>query len=851
MRLIPKNTKVKTVLYRSITFADVILGVCVLAICALIVSTNLPYKLFIALGFACLTIPLFLSISDERLYMSAVFMLKHLFSRKKYTSTDGSIEGLIPFDHIEDTFIINKDGSFVGAIEIKPIEFRLLAEEKQNYFIDGMMTNALTAITYGQQGIILRLEKTLTLDDTIKTETERITELIQNYEKGCLSRNEYRTRLDILEARITELDSMNSESEIHYSGFYLCIIDRNKSAMQNTLSYIRRQLLSGGIAAEILCEENLTEFVSLSGQYKNLSFRLTDAITEKIKVSHIAITGYPLKVYNSWADELYDMPGTKVMMKLDPVEKLRAVKRIDNAINELSTRKAGKASKIIDQSTHIETLSALLTKIQNDNEALFDVTTIITVYDEPGDNANKKRVKQKLRELGFTYNDLIGRQQDAYLSAGLSFYDKLKLSRGIQASSVAASFPFVSDAILEEKGLLIGENKLPVIIDFFKRDESYVNSNMVIIGKPGSGKSYAAKSMIANLATMDCKIVIADPENEYTKLTESLNGKVLDASSAKYGKLNPFHIIQSLEDENDDGGDNSFYTHLLFLEEFMRVILPGINTDCLEMLNKLIQEMYTKEGITAESDLRKLKPADYPTFEDLGGLVDFKLKVEKDTYTVSCLKTIQNYISKFRTGGRYSALWNGPSSFDAKENLVCFNFQKLLANKNNLTAAAQMLLILKWVENEVIKNREYNERNGTDRKIVIVADEFHLFVDDKQETTLSTFQQLAKRIRKYDGMTIFITQSLKDFTGSPEIMKKSMAIINVSQYSLIFSLSPNDMTDLCALYEKAGQINESEQNTVVYNPRGCAFLIASPTMRTNIRIVTPVEVEQLFMENNK
>jgi hypothetical protein len=98
-------------------------------------------------------------------------------------------------------------------------------------------------------------------------------------------------------------------------------------------------------------------------------------------------------------------------------------------------------------------------------------------------------------------------------------------------------------------------------------------------------------------------------------------------------------------------------------------------------------------------------------------------------------------------------------------------------------------------------------------------------------------------------MQIVITQNVKDFAGTPETARKSMAIINVSQYSLIFSLSPNDMTDLCRLYEKAGQINETEQSSIIYNPRGSAFLISTPTSRTNIHVVATPCVESLFKQN--
>ena len=329
-------------------------------------------------------------------------------------------------------------------------------------------------------------------------------------------------------------------------------------------------------------------------------------------------------------------------------------------------------------------------------------------------------------------------------------------------------------------------------------------------------------------------------------LAKNLHGKVLDVASSKHGKLNPFHIIAALDDENDDGTKNSFFMHLQFLEEFYRLILLGINADSLELLNKLTVELYERKGITPLTDLSALSPDDYPIFDDLAGLIEEKLARANDDYNRACLKVIENYVAKFKSGGRNSNLWNGVSNFETDENFVCFDFQKLLANKNGQIANAQMLLVLKYLENEVIKNRDYNLLHGADRKIIGVVDEAHLFIDEKYPIALDFMYQLAKRIRKYNGMEIVITQSIKDFAGTPDTARKSMAIISVSQYSLIFPLSPGDMNDLCALYEKAGQINEIEADNIVHNERGCAFLISSPESRTNIRIVATPYFEKLF-----
>ena len=146
----------------------------------------------------------------------------------------------------------------------------------------------------------------------------------------------------------------------------------------------------------------------------------------------------------------------------------------------------------------------------------------------------------------------------------------------------------------------------------------------------------------------------------------------------------------------------------------------------------------------------------------------------------------------------------------------------------------------------VIKNRDYNILYKANRKIIVAIDEAHVFIDEKFPIALDFMYQLAKRIRKYDGMQIVITQNVKDFVGSPELARKSSAIINVSQYSLIFSLAPTDMSDLCTLYEKAGQINETESDNIVNLPRGCAFLITGPAKRTNLRIIASELVREIF-----
>ena len=373
---------------------------------------------------------------------------------------------------------------------------------------------------------------------------------------------------------------------------------------------------------------------------------------------------------------------------------------------------------------------------------------------------------------------------------------------------------------------------------------------MVIVGKSGSGKSYATKSLLSNLASEDAKIFILDPENEYSELAHNLHGKVINVGNAKYGRLNPFHIITALDDDEagvEGGGPGgSFATHLQFLEEFFRQILPDIDKDALEYLNSLIERVYLNFGITPETDLSTFTAEDYPIFDDLYDVVLAEFERTNNEYLRQLLRSLVNYIAKFSTGGRNANIWNGPSTITTDENFSVFNFQSMLANRNTTIANAQMLLVLKYIDNEIIKNRDYNTRYGLKRKVVVVIDEAHVFIDTKFPVALDFMFQLAKRIRKYNGMQIVITQNIKDFVGSEEIARKSSAIINACQYSFVFGLAPNDMDDLCKLYAKAGGINEQEQEDILGAKRGQAFTIMSPTSRSSFQIEVPSSMVDMF-----
>lgn len=812
-------------------------------------------------------------------------------SSSKQSTKGLTLEDITPFTGVSGGFIEYGKSYYAKVIQISPVEFRFYTEIKQNGMIDHMLGQIIRMVSGEQTASLVKIDRPVIYDEFIQSEFRKMKELKEAYLNGLVDEVELTGRVEVIYDRIMELEKINFDNKVVIPFHYLVFFDKNKSLLEEMTFNAGQILSASAMPHKVLEEKELVVFLKYSytkdfdereveglspDRYmdwilpKEIEFTGRTVKYDGVVTHNLRVIGYPTFVKNAWGYQMFNMPDTKVVMKFKPIERAKSIRNIDRSIDELRGQESstGKTSKLLEISNHIETLSTLLTMLQGDNETLFDVNIYVTVYDEeqteaarfraanpkappPPTQVNmKKRIRRQLAEGSFRTTDMFLQQIESYIGSQISANDPMrKRGRSIHSSSIAAAFPFVHCFLQDEGGINLGNSSgVPVFIDFYKRDQERINSNMVVIGKSGSGKSYATKTLLTNLAAENSKIFILDPENEYAQLAKSLDGKMIDVGSATQGRMNPFHIITSLADEGMEETDTniSFSTHLQFLEEFFRQILPGIDADALEYLNNLIVKMYESRGIDSETDLTKLTAADYPIFDDLYDKILFDYQASTGDYSKSNLRTLLNYISKFSTGGRNANLWNGEASISTNENFIVFNFQSLLANKNNTIANAQMLLILKWLDNEIIKNRDYNMKFGADRKIIVVIDEAHVFIDPKYPIALDFMYQLAKRIRKYNGMQIIITQNIKDFVGTEEIARKSTAIINACQYSFIFPLAPNDMHDLCRLYEKSGAINETEQEEIVNNGRGKAFAVTSPNFRTSISIVASPEVQKLF-----
>ena len=885
MRIIPRTTKVKVQFFRSISILDIIIAFAFQGLAVLLLVTNLGFARFILAALVIIiAIGLYIPFEGERFYLFLVHSVKYVFAVKKYTKGVGksqtNIDSFMPFKNIEDGFIVYKD-YYAGVLQIDPREFSLLSGYRQDQMIDEHFGKIIREVANRTRASLVKIDRKLSFESYMKDEERKKDALFELFEQGELSKQELDSRTRIIDDRIRAYSVLTNETPVMRPFYYLVIYDESKETISSILNEAVVTFQNIGMTSHILDKKELGIFIKYTYTKKfdekdaellspeefmswvypqTIEFKPNSTIIDGEECYNFTVKNFPISVLNAWGYRIFNIPNTKVVMNLAPFEKSKAIHMIDRSVQELASQSNNsyRASSIIDKQTHIDTLVEVLRMLQNDNETLFGVNLHITVYPEPNSKrdakrSEKKRIKRIFSEEGFELVDNYFSQNVALISTNISRLDLMtQFQRAIHSNSVAAVFPFVLSNVMDETGCVLGaQNDFPVILDFFKRDFERVNSNMVVIGKSGSGKSFATKTILAQLCAENCKVFILDPENEYQFLAQSLGGRLIDVGTAREGRINPFHVITTLEgdEEGEESQINNFAVHLQFLEEFFKVALNGISSDALEYLNNLIVVLYKEKGINSKTDFSALEPKDYPTFDELYALISKRLEEATVDYDVTQLRILANYVSKFAGEGRNANLWNGESTLTVKENFTVFNFQSLLSNKNNTIANAQMLMVLKWLDNEIIKNRDFNIKHNTNRKIVVAIDEAHVFIDPKYPVALDFMYQLAKRIRKYNGMQIVITQNIKDFVGSEDIVRKSTAIINACQYSFIFSLSPNDMDDLCTLYDKAGQINEVEQDQIVNNLRGNAFIITSPTNRTNISIIASSTVRQMFGGN--
>ena len=875
MRIIPKKIKVKNTVWKCYSMTDVIVALVVFAIIFIMITAG-NWAFAIIMGLVALV--MFMPTPDGIFYTCIFENVKFLFAKKRYTADaknpKESVDTLVGLKEIKTNGLLAYSGGMFGrVIKIGQKNFGIEDVVQQNIDID-YIANALKLLDANQSADIIKIDRPVNLDGFAKDIFDKLSALRESDDYSDVRE----IKQNILQERIDRIDKLNNIRKQYLSDYYIIVYGRNELDLESTAINIAGEVGKSGLSAKLLGMREAAVFLkySFSRNFdereekdiadedllawvkpKSIEFHGSKYVIDGTEASVLTVADYPLRVKNAWGAKLFNIPNTKVVMHVRPVDKYKAIRRIDKCIGEMATKQivADKASEANSAGTHQETMNALLDSLQTENESLLDVTLTVTAYNYLKNENYKKAVRRAMLTENFKPSTLYGLQIEGFRSATVSPVCTLKNhERGINSSSLAAVFPFVRTCVLDEGGILLGENKnngYPFIFNLWKRGNLYQNSNAMIIGKSGSGKSFFLKNLILNEWANGARVIVLDPEAEYLTLTRNLSGSIIDVGNAREGRINPFHIYKILTEDGTPADPKvTFNTHLKMLESFFKIVLADAPVDVIEIINNLVVETYARMGITENTDCSAF-PADYfPLFSDLlETLQERKVKESMDDLTKRDVRTAELYLQKFVTG-RYSDIWNAPSTLKTTADIIDFDFQSLFANKNNVVANAQMLLIFRFIEQEVINARERN-KNGANLHTMIVCDEAHLFIDPKYPIALDFFYSMSKRIRKYNGSFIPATQNIADWNANEELRGKTSAIIKNSQYNFIFKLSAPDMKDVLDIYKAGDSFNDEEQRMIISAVTGQVFFVGSTELRNCVRIKAGDYAISHFDENKE
>ena len=605
---------------------------------------------------------------------------------------------------------------------------------------------------------------------------------------------------------------------------------------------------------------NLVELITPFFIQENMGYIKADE--DEIQI--ITIKKLPPFIDELFFEELFNVPDTRSCIHIkDTIPTDELVKRLDSNYEFLMTERntTRKLSDATQMDAEKENFQALMTQIKNGDEKIKEVDFIIVI------NGNKKQREEKLKELR-KIADIYQIKLDAPRMRQLEGWQAFDINKNgfedyhsyLPSLTLAASFPLTITNFNDETGYMLGADihtALPTIFDIFHKDATRPSSNLAVIASTGGGKSFTLKKMIINEINRGNKIFIFDAEGEYQNLVNKNKGEYIDMYSSSGGIINPLQVRflpSDKEEKTDNDVDKINYEdcplakHLGSLETFIKCAFEEIKESEVVVLLDMIEKLYKRFGITKNtkiSSLEKLENTDYPIFTDLiEFLPDYKNMITNQEQ-LKIVDKLEILLDRFKVGID-SMLFNGYTSVNLDSNLIAFNVKDLLNSKNKRVITTQLVNLLTYLNNIIVQNKIVNDKGKEKKKIkniAVIIDEFHLYLKNTDSEVLLTFEQIARRIRKYHGAFIPATQSIHDFIGDDDSVRSATAIFNNCQYQLVGMLKEDDLTTYLRLFYQ-NPLTDTQKEFLTQAKMGEFLLTVNSKNRIRIKIeATPMEIE--------
>ena len=461
-------------------------------------------------------------------------------------------------------------------------------------------------------------------------------------------------------------------------------------------------------------------------------------------MSYLQITASDLS--DQLLKDFLDMESSEIVtMHIQSVDQTTAIKQIKHTITELDRSKIEEQKKAVrsgydmdiipsDLATYGKDAKALLKELQSQNERMFLITFLIM---------NTGKSQQELENNVFQASSIAQKhncnlrrldfQQEQGLMSSLPLANNLiEIQRALTTSSTAIFIPFTTQELFQngDEALYYGLNALSNNLIMVDR-KKLKNPNGLILGTPGSGKSFSAKREITNaFLVTDDDIIICDPEAEYTALVNCLEGQVIKISPTSTHYINPMDINESYSED-----DNPLALKADFILSLCELIVGG--KEGLQPIEKTVIDRCVHQ--IYQHYFEDPKPENMPLLEDLYNAL--LQQEEKEAHRMAT--ALEIYVK-----GSLN-LFNHRTNVDIRNRFVCYDIKELGKQLKKLG----MLIVQDQVWGRVTANRSAGKTTR------YYMDEFHLLL--KEEQTASYSVEIWKRFRKWGGIPTGITQNVK------------------------------------------------------------------------------------------
>ncbi len=587
---------------------------------------------------------------------------------------------------------------------------------------------------------------------------------------------------------------------------------------------------------------NILDVITPSGiEFNKADFQFGDLVARVITISN-----YPSQVAIAWLSRIANMEGVTCSIHLTPTDPSKLIENISKSMGELAGRIATGGNHLMMQRTEQQYRDAetLMKLIDQEQEQVYFVTIalMITAIDREELNKKAKRVESVIAGSRMRSRTAMFRQEDA-LHAVSPYGEcpevvKEISSRNMPVSTVAASFPFNTSGLNDGQGYLLGRdvNGGIILLDSWKRGGDRTNSNYTILGASGTGKSASIKHIFTNEYAQGTKIIIIDPEREYKDLCENLGGQWISCGGGSGGRINPLQVktppIEDGEDlYKDEGkGMGALALHFQTLRTFFKLYIKNLDDIDQAILEETLEELYASRGITWETDVTRIPNTQYPIMGDLHSLLIEKSKDPE--LTNKRREKYEKLIALVRKAsvGADAPLWNGHTTLEADADFIVLDTHDL-QEADDTIKRTQYFNILTWCWQEMSKDRT--------ERVMLGCDEAHLLIGGEETLEAMLFlRSVSKRIRKYNGGLVVISQSVGDFLD-PAVKRYGQSLLDNAAFKLLLGTDGKNLQETAELFD----LTEAEVEMLSKKKRGEGLLIAGSR-----RLHAKIEISDFELE---